>query len=347
MLNNDFQPLVSIIIPIYNGSNYMQHAINSALNQTYPKVEVIVVDDGSSDNTEEIALSYKDQIRYYKKKNGGCATALNFAIREMHGQYFSWLSHDDVYYPNKIEHQINTLKSINDSNAIIYGDYEVIDENSKLLAKVNISSFLPEDKRNNTLLPLLRGLIHGCSLLIPVKYFHTIGFFDETLISTHDYALWFDFIRVAPIYYDGETLIQSRSHSKQGVKNIPTHFEEASALWCRFVENLTIDEMNSMANSPYELLTQMAYWLRSANKVKAKAAQLAEERANAELQKIPILKRNSIIKQTIKNTTKSSRSPIKKQSDFKKNLQLLFYYLTNHGFNYTCKKIFFRLSKTK
>ena len=97
-------PLVSIIIPVYNGEKYMREAIDSALNQTYKNIEVIVVNDGSKDNTDEIALSYGDKIRYFKKENGGVSTALNLGIKEMKGEYFCWLSHDDVYEYNKVDY---------------------------------------------------------------------------------------------------------------------------------------------------------------------------------------------------------------------------------------------------
>ena len=73
---------VSIIIPVYNGSNYLKEAIESALAQTYDNVEVLVVNDGSNDGgaTEQIALSYGERIRYFKKENGGVASALNVGI---------------------------------------------------------------------------------------------------------------------------------------------------------------------------------------------------------------------------------------------------------------------------
>lgn len=90
---------------------YMREAIDSALAQTYDNVEVIVVNDGSSDNekTDAIARSYGERIRYFVKDNGGCASALNFGVPKMRGSYFSWLSHDDRYHPNKMAHQIEIL----------------------------------------------------------------------------------------------------------------------------------------------------------------------------------------------------------------------------------------------
>ena len=87
---------VSIIIPVFNGANYLREAIDSALKQTYENIEVLVINDGSDDNgkTEAIARSYGDKLRYFHKENGGVASALNLGIKEMAGEYFSWLSHD-------------------------------------------------------------------------------------------------------------------------------------------------------------------------------------------------------------------------------------------------------------
>ena len=81
---NTYEPLVSIVIPVYNGANYMRQAIDSALAQTYGNIEIIVVNDGSTDGgeTERIALSYGDRIRYFRKENGGCASALNYGISQ-------------------------------------------------------------------------------------------------------------------------------------------------------------------------------------------------------------------------------------------------------------------------
>ena len=129
-------PKVSIIIPVYNGKNYMKEAIDSALAQTYQNIEIIVVNDGSTDNgaTRKIAESYGNKIKYFEKENGGVSTALNLAIEKMSGDYFSWLSHDDRYYKNKIESQIEYLKKY-DENTIIYTDYDLMDENSNVFAK--------------------------------------------------------------------------------------------------------------------------------------------------------------------------------------------------------------------
>ena len=96
-------PIVSVVIPVYNGSNYLKNAIDSALAQTYENVEVIVVNDGSDDDgkTASIIKNYGNKIKSIEKENGGVASALNSGIREMNGDYFIWLSHDDELYPEK------------------------------------------------------------------------------------------------------------------------------------------------------------------------------------------------------------------------------------------------------
>ena len=113
-MKQQMQPKVSIIIPVYNGSNYLQEAIDSALAQTYPNCEILVINDGSCDEgkTEAIALSYGDRIRYFKKENGGVATAVNYGIEHMTGDYFAWLSHDDYYLPHKIERQMRAIVDV-------------------------------------------------------------------------------------------------------------------------------------------------------------------------------------------------------------------------------------------
>ena len=122
-------PLVSIVIPVYNGADYLAEAIDSAIAQTYSNIEIIVVNDGSTDDgaTERVARAYGNRIKYYSKPNGGVATALNYAIKRMNGDYFSWLSHDDVYLPEKVERQIKKLEELDGEMVILYSNVEVID----------------------------------------------------------------------------------------------------------------------------------------------------------------------------------------------------------------------------
>src|SRR5689334_17046366 len=97
-------PLVTIVIPFYNCA-YIDQAVQSALNQTYKPLEIIVVDDGSTRHADRLT-PYLPYISYMGKANGGTATALNHGIRNASGEYIAWLSSDDLFYPDKIAHQV-------------------------------------------------------------------------------------------------------------------------------------------------------------------------------------------------------------------------------------------------
>ena len=258
------KPLVSIIIPVYNGANYLKDAIDSALAQTYPNIEVLVINDGSNDNglTENIALSYGDKIRYFYKENGGVASALNLAIKNMKGEYFSWLSHDDMYYPNKIERQIQELYKNGDLKSIVYSAYDLLDVNSQVITHVFLKSTYSEEKLTNSVFPVLQGLVSGCSLLIHKSHFERIGLFNTDLITTQDYDLWFRMFRWQKIIYINEPLIIVRIHNDQGSKTISCHNEERCRLHIGFLETLTEDEMISMYGSPYNFYNRMCCYFK-------------------------------------------------------------------------------------
>ena len=277
-------PLVSIIIPVFNGANYMRQAIDSALSQTYGAIEIIVVNDGSDDNgqTDAIAKSYGKKIRYLVKENGGCASALNLAIANMRGEYFSWLSHDDVYLTEKISHQIEIISTLPNKDTILYGGWEVIDSSSNLISTVRPEKVQPIDKLGIPLFPLLRGLLHGCSMLIPHRYFQEIGVFDEGLPSTQDYDLWYKFLRKVPIHYDSRILIRSRVHPEQGTHKITKHIDECNALWSGMLRSLTEAEMCQMDDTPYRFLMRTYQFL--SNTPYLQATKLAHSMAEQSLE---------------------------------------------------------------
>lgn len=212
-------PLVSIIIPVYNGSNFLKKAIDSALNQTYKNIEVLVINDGSTDNgeTEKIALSYGDKIRYFNKENGGVSSALNFGIKKMHGEYFSWLSHDDEYTPTKIEAQVG---KITEGSDIIVCSERQIDKNSNFLSPQNDYSLLEKegvftwDKEAKKIIE--DRLFSGCALLIPKYVFDKSGFFDEELRYNQDFDMWLKFCFDGFSWiYCNEVGVLSRVHDNQ------------------------------------------------------------------------------------------------------------------------------------
>lgn len=218
----DYKPLVSIIIPVYNGENYMRIAIDSALAQTYENIEIIVVNDGSLDDgkTERIALSYGNRIRYFAKENGGCASALNFGISKMRGEWFSWLSHDDVYEPDKVEREISCIKTnqlINWQNTIISCEAKIIDENGNEINHPTANDSGLYDSIAFLERLLFKSSLNGCGLLIPKDLINKVGDFSTELKFILDWEYWLRAaLSGANLYRIGnERLVMNRVHRAQ------------------------------------------------------------------------------------------------------------------------------------
>ena len=209
------KPLVTIVIPVYNGSNYLAEAIDSALNQTYNNIEVLVINDGSKDNgaTDIVALSYGNKIRYITKENGGVSSALNLGIREMRGDYFSWLSHDDLYKPQKIEKEVAALQSKND---IVICSGSLMDADGKPMKHYTRTMNCTKNGRE-LFKEFLHGyVLNGLGFLIPRRVFDKVGLFDENMRYLQDLdfwlrMMWFDYKFICL----DELLVVSRVHKNQ------------------------------------------------------------------------------------------------------------------------------------
>jgi glycosyltransferase involved in cell wall biosynthesis len=267
MLIND--PLVSIVIPVYNGANYLQEAINSALAQTYRNIEVVVVNDGSDDEgeTEHIALSYGDRIRYFSKENGGVATALNLGIERMSGDYFSWLSHDDMYTPDKIAKQVAAIQQFGQP-AIAYCDYCHLLPSGKLLETYRVSP--KGEKQTRALLALGHEPgIHGCSLLIPSQLFDQYGLFNPELRYTQDVDMWFRMAGNVPFIHVKEVLVRSRNHEEQdSQKKKLAFYKECDLTLNRLISRLSFEEIALYCDHSFDSLIAKYSGYRSVGFVK-------------------------------------------------------------------------------
>ena len=256
-----YTPKISIIIPAYNASNYLAEAIDSALAQTYPNVEIIVVNDGSKDDgaTERIALSYGDKIRYFSKENGGSSSALNMGIVNMTGDWFSWLSHDDLYSPDKLKKQIEYINTLNVNEGelekhIFFSASELIDAEGKV-----IRSF--KKKKANKIAFTINSVVHngyliaqptvynfyGCSCLVHKYAFEDVGMFNEKMRLINDMDLWFRMYSANYcIHYIPEPLVKGRVHTNQVSKSIgfSYHNSEQDIFWKRSYEWLVANYPN-------------------------------------------------------------------------------------------------------
>jgi glycosyltransferase involved in cell wall biosynthesis len=204
------------------------------LAQSYSNIEVLVINDGSTDETEQIALSYGGRIRYFAKKNGGTASALNLGIKNMKGEYFSWLSHDDKYYPHKIAAQIEKLSNLTDKTDIIFCGWVVIDENGREIHKVLPLIKYSREQLETPLFALLHGQIGGCGLLIHKNHFNRAGLFRGDLPTTQDFDMWFRIMRDSPCRICGGILYMTRVHmTNRAVKPTRKHMPK-KAMPCGF-----------------------------------------------------------------------------------------------------------------
>lgn len=124
---NVHNPLVSILIPLYNAEKFVIEALESCVNQTYKNIEVIVVDDGSKDNSYALALEYSKnypQIKVYRQSNSGACKARNYAFKQSKGDYIMYLDADDLMTENKISSQVDVMNNLNDPYAVITCAFE-------------------------------------------------------------------------------------------------------------------------------------------------------------------------------------------------------------------------------
>ena len=130
-------PLVTVVIPSYNHQAYVAQSIQSVFSQTYKEIELIVIDDGSSDASEKVIqkLLRGDNFKFIVRKNRGLATTLNEGIKLAKGEYICFLASDDYFMPKRVEHAVSRLKSSDDDLIAVYSDGFVIDKKNKKLSK--------------------------------------------------------------------------------------------------------------------------------------------------------------------------------------------------------------------
>lgn len=233
---------VSVIVPTYNNAQYICQAIESILNQTYRNFEIIVVDDGSTDNTAKILAPYKSKIRYFYQHNQGPAVARSTGILNAKGQYLSFLDADDYWKPQNLEIKEKILQRdpslgavfsnfflfSNDaiiSNNAIDRHYPIFRREKITIAQLFSHKELASTKDPNTFFtvykgtifePLLFGnFINLCSILIRKDSQESVGLFRSDLRTQQDYEYWLRFSRQHKMAYVDLPLVAYRRHSTQ------------------------------------------------------------------------------------------------------------------------------------
>jgi glycosyltransferase involved in cell wall biosynthesis len=208
---------VSVIIPTYNTARYVVEAVESVRAQTYNDYEIVVIDDGSTDETEQVMRRYQPPVRYIRQQNGGVAVARNRGIAESTGRYIAFLDADDTWLPRKLERQIEAIRQSSRHRAC-YSAFTRVDAN---LSPLGIS----HSQRVGTALEdlLTRGNVIGsiCTLLCERSLFRCVGGFDPALSQCADWDMWVRLAAQTEFLYLDEPLVTYRQHETNMSRNAP------------------------------------------------------------------------------------------------------------------------------
>jgi len=203
------KPAVSVIIPTYNCSGFLAESIRSVLAQTFGSLEVVVVDDGSTDDTAEVVAGFESRVRYVHQNNSGTAAARNTGIRNARADVIAFLDHDDLWLPGKLEQQMPVLTSDTAIGMVFCGRQFFNTYTGEITsihpaeAELGVHDFLAHDT------------IALQSAIVPRSVFERVGLFDETLLGTDDWEMC---IRIAERYRVvgvPDVLVNIRGHSGQ------------------------------------------------------------------------------------------------------------------------------------
>jgi hypothetical protein len=208
---------VSIVIPVYNSGQFLRESLDSVLTQTYPDLEIIVINDGSIDDSLEILKQYGDKITVIDQKNHGLAVAVNAGIAKMSGRWMKWLSPDDLLYPDAIETLVTEAKKLPE-NTILYSNWEIINQKGEKLRDFRESNYNDLDNFDFNVRLLDGQLINVNTVLIPASVFEK-GCLMQTLNDTTSVDYDF-FLRVGILYGVNfhlveKNLLQYRIHENQ------------------------------------------------------------------------------------------------------------------------------------
>lgn len=205
MAANQYMPLVSIVIPAYNHANYLDEAIQSVLKQDYPNIELIVLDDGSTDNTRKVLEKYADAFRWETHKNMGQANTLNKGWKMSKGEVLSYLSADDILLPHAVS---TSIKYLRDNTVLTYCDFNLIDPDSKIIRRVLAPEFNYFDM-------FTKYICHpGPGVFMTRSAFERAGLWDSSLRQMPDYDYWLRLGLVGSFKRIPEVLAAFRVHEE-------------------------------------------------------------------------------------------------------------------------------------
>ena len=221
------QPLVSVIIPSYNCETYIAETINSVLAQDYPSIELLIIDDGSTDDTCKIIEQYSNRLKLIQQQNAGVCVARNRGIREAHGDYICLMDHDDYWFPDKISLQIKAFQN-HPEVGIVYSEFKRWYPNSNGLHPPTdgFRDYHHESDIDEAFSGwIYHQLLLDCWVLTSTAMFRsdifqTCGYFDESLPFSEDWDLWLRISLHQQFLKLRKTTTLYREHLEQGNKTL-------------------------------------------------------------------------------------------------------------------------------
>ncbi len=212
---NKTDPLVSVILPVHNGAKYLKMALDSVFSQTYQALEIIVIDDGSEDDSASIVNSYRD-LELIRQGNQGVAAARNVGIASAHGDFIAFIDQDDMWLPPKIETQVRLLYESDDLGYVLVYQKMFIDPG------MTMPLWLKPDLFN-----IAHPAYIPSALMVRKAVFNKIGVFNHELIYASD-SDWFARATKAGITKAivEETLVHRRIHQANESRHIQANLNE-------------------------------------------------------------------------------------------------------------------------
>lgn len=208
----DQSPLISIIIPTYNRAGMLPCAVKSILAQEYDPVEIIIVDDCSTDNTMEVVSTLTDpRIRYILcDSNGGAGAARNIGMKQAKGEWIAFLDSDDEYLLTRLSKQVDVFQSLSPTPGLVFTNYMEIGENKTLHVHAGVpSGFIDASKK----FPASVHCTPPSSWMIAKEIVETVGFFDEELRTMEDLDYFLRIVEKYPAYFLNELLLVKHVHT--------------------------------------------------------------------------------------------------------------------------------------
>jgi glycosyltransferase involved in cell wall biosynthesis len=203
----------SIILPCFNGARWLRFAIDSVLSQTYGNFEFIIINDGSTDSSEEIILSYLSdkRITYVDQKNKGFSASINRGIRESNGEFIGFIGQDDIWLPNKLKLQVNYLNQHKNVD-LVYSSFYHIDSKGEVFYLMDKGKDTSFHGRNVIKDLFYDNYIGFETVLVNKKCFEEVGCFDERMLAFSDHDMWLRMVSKFNFGYITLPLVKKRFH---------------------------------------------------------------------------------------------------------------------------------------